>query len=425
MARSNQASASNAKPFKKGHSAIRFFGIPTVLLALLALLSVLIAPSSASAQEDQTSPAAQVGNKTYATLQDAFDHVSMKNTAVTLLSDVNEQVTVSTSTAVGAITLDLNGHSLQVGESVPPTAAITIPSGTSLTIIGPGTVDGGQSPAIDCYGALYAKGGTYKSESTLIRFAETEESSAEGYFSDGIFTAPTLFEKMDSAEYLGYVTIRGGEFHGTIPSGLDTLAILDGSFSDAANVTQYLANGFGLAHDDDGMFRITELLIVSSTPSVELTPSKDLQPLSNDGLIELTGTALNAIADYRLVADSQQLQLVNDAIDTAVQALRDGKSCDSISQEVTITAVRNTVDGEESGNVAMRSAEHDTVNATIRVAIGAVTERQPQVPNQPTKSKQPELSKTGSTVLALAGVALLLTVISIAGMVATTKHHLQ
>ena len=260
----------------------------------------------------------------------------------------------------------------------------------------------------------------------MIRFAETEESSAEGYFSDGTFNAPTLFGTLDPAEYLGYVTIRGGEFHGTVPSGLNTLAILDGSFSDSTNVTQYLANGFGLTHDDDSMFRITGLSIVSSNPSVELTPSKDSPSLSNDDLIELTGTALNAIADYRLIADSQQLQLVNDAIGTAVRAVRDGKSCDSISQEVTITAVRNMVDDEDSGNAEARSAEHDTVSATVRVTIGAVAEQQSRVPDQPTtKSKQPELSKTGSAVFALAGVALLLTVISIVCMAATTKHHLQ
>ncbi len=423
MERSNQTLIPNIKLRRRNHSAIRFLG---TFAALLTLLSVVLLPSPASAQEDQSSPAAQVGNTTYATLQDAFDHVSMKNATVTLLADVSEQVTVPVAAAAGTITFDLNGHSLQVGESAPPIAAITIPAETSLTITGQGTVDGGQYPAVDCYGTLYAKGGTYTSESTLIRFAETEESSAEGYFSDGTFNAPTLFGTLDSAEYLGYVTIRGGEFHGTVPSGLNTLAILDGSFSDSTNVTQYLANGFGLTHNDDGMFRITGLSIVSSSPSVELTPSKDLPSLSNDDLIELTGTALNAIADYRLVADSQQLQLVNDAIGTAVRAVSGGKSCDSISQEVTITAVRNTVDDEDSGNVEARSAKHDTVSATVHVTIAAVAERQPQVPDQPaTKSKQPELSKTGSAVLALAGVALLLTVISIVCMAATTKHHLQ
>ncbi len=421
MARSNQALIPNIKLCKQNYSAIRFLGMFTVMLALL---SVLLLPSSASAQEDQATPIAQVGNKTYATLQEAFDHVSMKNPSVTLLSDVNEQVTVPAATAVGAITFDLNGHSLQADKDAT-TAAITIPTGTSLTITGPGTIDGGQYPAVDCYGALYVKGGAYTSESTLIRFAETEESSAEGYFSDGTFSAPTLFGTLDSAEYLGYATIRGGEFHGTVPSGLNTLAILDGSFSDATNVPQYLANGFGLTHDEDGMFRITGLSIISSNPSVELTPSKNLQSLNNDALIELTGTELNAIADYRLAADSQQLQLINDAIDTAVQAVRDGKSCDSFSQEVTITAVRNTADGEDSGNVETRSAEHDTVSATVHVTIGAVAEQQPQVPNQPTKSKQPELSKTGSAMLSPAGVALLLTVISIACMMVITKQRRQ
>lgn len=420
MARSNQASSLNAKLRKQNHPAMRFL---KALTALLALLGFLILPSSASAQESQTSPAAQVGDETYATLQDAFDHVSMKHTSVTLLSDVSEQVTVSAAMTLGSITLDLNGHTLRSVED-STAAAITIPAETSLTIIGQGTIDGGQSPAIDCYGALYTKGGSYVSKSTLMRFAETEESSAEGYFSAGTYTAPTLFEALGSAEYLGYVTIRGGEFHGTIPSSLNTLAILDGSFSDATNIPHYLANGFGLIHDDT-MFRIAELSIVSGNPSVELTPSKDLQSLSNDGLLELTGTGLNAIADYRLVADSQQLQLANDAISTAIQAVRDGKSCDSFSQEITITAVRNTVENADTVSIETRSAEHDTVSATVRVTIGAVTEQHPQVPNEPEQSKRPELSKTGSAVLAVASIALLLTVISIACMTMITKHHLQ
>lgn len=116
MERSNQTLIPNIKLRRRNHSAIQFLG---TFAALLTLLSVVLLPSSASAQEDQSFPAAQVGNTTYATLQDAFDHVSMKNATVTLLADVSEQVTVPVTAAAGTITFDLNGHSLRVGENAP------------------------------------------------------------------------------------------------------------------------------------------------------------------------------------------------------------------------------------------------------------------------------------------------------------------
>ena len=56
-----------------------------------------------------------------------------------------------------------------------------------------------------------------------MRFAETNGTSAEASISAGTFTAPTLIGMLDDAEHLGYVSIRGGEYHGAIPAGLDTL----------------------------------------------------------------------------------------------------------------------------------------------------------------------------------------------------------
>lgn len=61
-----------------------------------------------------------------------------------------------------------------------------------LTITGPGTVAGGTQPAVDCR-ALHVEGGTFTSDATLMRFAETDGTSAQGSFSDGTFIAPTLF----------------------------------------------------------------------------------------------------------------------------------------------------------------------------------------------------------------------------------------
>ena len=61
-----------------------------------------------------------------------------------------------------------------------------------------------------------------------MRFAETDETSAQGSFSGGTFTAPTLFNLLDDAKNLGYVTVRGGEYRGMIPAGLNTLVLLSG-----------------------------------------------------------------------------------------------------------------------------------------------------------------------------------------------------
>ena len=114
------------------------------------------------------------------------------------------------------------------------------------------------------------------------------------------------------------MTVRGGEYRGMIPAGLNTLVLLSGSFSDTSNLAPYLADSLGLIPDGtsgdgtgDGMFHVGDLAISSKQTSVELDPANGLQQLSADDLLTLTGTQLNGIADYRLVADSDQLQALN------------------------------------------------------------------------------------------------------------------
>ena len=190
---------------------------------------------------DEPQPVAQVGNTTYMSVQDAIGHTSMKNNTVTLLTDTTESVTVTPPKVVRGITLELNGHALNASN----TTAITVPANMQLTIVGPGTVAGGTQPAVDCRGALHVEGGTFTSDATLMRFAETDETSAQGSFSGGTFTAPTLFNLLDDAKNLGYVTVRGGEYRGMIPAGLNTLVLLSGSFSDSSNLAPYLADSLG------------------------------------------------------------------------------------------------------------------------------------------------------------------------------------
>lgn len=401
---------------------------------IISLSGTMLFPMMAFADEPQ--PVAQVGNTTYMSVQDAIGHTSLKNNTVTLLTDTTESVTVTPPKVVRGVTLELNGHALNASN----TTAITVPANMQLTIVGPGTVAGGTQPAVDCRGALHVEGGTFTSDATLMRFAETDETSAQGSFSGGTFTAPTLFNLLDDAKNLGYVTVRGGEYRGMIPAGLNTLTLLSGSFSDTSNLAPYLADSLGLIPDGtsgdgtgDGMFHVGDLAISSKQTSVELDPANGLQQLSADDLLTLTGTQLNGIADYRLVADSDQLQALNDQIDRAMQAMEKRKAFEAVSQNITITAVRNTSDDAIDANPSrgagpqLRTSDHDGISTQVTVTIKAVAEPEepegPGKPSNPEKPEKPEMPRSGSAVQALAIISLLLVIASAICAYATV--HLQ
>lgn len=236
------------------------------------------------------------------------------------------------------------------------------------------------------------------------------------------------------------MTVRGGEYRGMIPAGLNTLALLSGSFSDSSNLAPYLADSLGLIPDGtsgdgtgDGMFHIGDLAISSKQASVELDPVDGLQRLSADDLLKLTETQLNGIADYRLVADSDQLQALNDQIDRAMQAVGKKKAFEAVSQSITITAVRNTsgdvIDANSSSGAGMqsRTSDHDGISAQVTVTIKAVAEpekpEEPGKPGDPEKPGKPEMPRSGSAVQALAIISLLLVIAS--AICACATVHLQ
>lgn len=403
----------------------------TAVFALVTLSGTLLFSTGAVAVAAESQAVAQVGNATYASVQEAIGRTTLKNTTVTLLADVTESVTITPPKGVRNVTFDLNGHTLQAAESggTSGVAAITVPANMQLAIVGPGTVAGGTQPAVDCRGALHVEGGTFTSDATLMRFAETDETSAQGSFSGGTFTAPTLFNLLDDAKNLGYVTVRGGEYRGMIPAGLNTLALLSGSFSDSSNLAPYLADSLGLIPDGtsgdgtgDGMFHIGDLAISSKQASVELDPVDGLQRLSADDLLKLTETQLNGIADYLLVVDSDQLQALNDQIDRTMQAVGKRKAFEAVSQNITITAVRNgaddVIDVNASGGAGpqLRTSDHDGISAQVTVTIKAVAEpekpEEPGKPGDPEKPGKPEMPRSGSAVQALAIISLLLVIAS-------------
>lgn len=412
----------------------------TAVFAIASLFGTLLFSTDTVADATESQAVVQVGNATYASVQEAFGRTTLKNTTVTLLADVTESVTIMPPKGVRNVTFDLNGHVLQADGSggAAGFAAITVPANMQLTIVGPGTVTGGTQPAVDCRGALRVESGTFTSDATLMRFAETDETSAQGSFSGGTFTAPTLFNLLDDAKNLGYVTVRGGEYRGMIPAGLNTLALLSGSFSDTSNLAPYLADSLGLIPGGtsgdgtgDGMFHVGDLAISSKQTSVELDPASGLQRLSDDDLLTLTGTQLNGIADYRLVVDSDQLQALNDQIDRAMQAVGKKKAFEAVSQSITITAVRNTsgdvIDANSSSGAGMqsRTSDHDGISAQVTVTIKAVAEpekpEEPGKPSNPEKPGKPEMPRSGSAVQALAIISLLLVIASAICAYATAR----
>ena len=409
--------------------------VSAVVFAFASLFGTLLFSADMVAVAAESQAVARVGNATYMSVQEAIGHTSMKNATVTLLTDVAESVTITPLKGMRNVTFDLNGHVLQADGS----AVITVPANMQLTITGPGTVAGGTQPAVDCRGALHVKSGTFTSDATLMRFAETDGTSAQGSFSDGTFIAPTLFNLLDDAKNLGYVTVRGGEYRGTIPAGLNTLALLSGSFSDSSNLAPYLADSLGLIPDGtsgdgtgDGMFHIGDLAISGKQASVELDPVDGLQRLSADDLLKLTETQLNGIADYLLVVDSDQLRALNDQIDRAMQAVGKRKAFEAVSQNITITAVRNTSDEDFMGadasrgaGIQLRTSDHDGISAQVAVTIKAVAEpeepEEPGKPSNPEKPEKPEMPRSGSAVQALAIISLLLVIASAICAYATAR----
>lgn len=403
----------------------------TAVFAIASLFGTLLFSADAVADAAESQAVAQVGNATYASVQEAIGRTTLKNTTVTLLADVTESVTITPSKGVRNVTFDLNGHVLQADGS----AVITVPANMQLTITGPGTVAGGTQPAVDCRGALHVKSGTFTSDATLMRFAETDGTSAQGSFSGGTFTAPMLFNLLDDAKNLGYVTVRGGEYRGMIPAGLNTLALLSGSFSDLSNLAPYLADSLGLIPGGtsgdgmgDGMFHVGDLAISSKQTLVELNPASGLQRLSADDLLKLTETQLNGIADYLLVVDSDQLQALNDQIDRAMQAVEKRKAFEAVSQNITITAVRNgaddVIDTNSSGGAGpqLRTSDHDGISTQVTVTIKAVAEpEEPGKPSNPEKPEKPEMPRSGSAVQALAIISLLLVIASAICAYATAR----
>ena len=131
------------------------------------------------------------------------------------------------------------------------------------------------------------------------------------------------------------------------------------------------------------------------------------------------------------MVDSDQLQALNDQIDRAMQAVGKRKAFEAVSQNITISAVRNGADGVIDANssrgagIQLRTSDHDGISAQVTVTIKAVAEPdEPEEPGKPgdsEKPEKPEMPRSGSAVQALAIISLLL-VIASAICVYATAH---
>lgn len=89
----------------------------TAVFAIASLFGTLLFSTDTVADAAESQAVAQVGNATYASVQEAFGRTTLKNTTVTLLADVTESVTIMPPKGVRNVTFDLNGHVLQATES--------------------------------------------------------------------------------------------------------------------------------------------------------------------------------------------------------------------------------------------------------------------------------------------------------------------
>ena len=212
---------------------------------------------------------AQVGDKEYATLQEAIDKAS-KNATVKLLADTKENVTINK-----ALTLDLNGFTLNgsTGERKP---ALTITARTVTikdssekqtgTIMREDTADNSGVSShyvIDIQGNAWVifKSGTVKNGSgaggtkgaSLVRVGDDSVAKQPGLvINGGTFTQDNFIViKVDR----GYLTLNGGTlnsaktyavenwFSATIKGGTVNGAVSSWTYSDGSNSTLTIEGG--------------------------------------------------------------------------------------------------------------------------------------------------------------------------------------
>lgn len=195
---------------------------------------------------------AQVGTKTFASLQAAIDAAQDGDT-ITLLADVEQ----NTQLAINKdITLDLNGKTIKNTQDIwgdNTNAILSITDGAKVTITGNGTIDAKEN---DCYtinvkkGDLTIENGTFYGNVSVVQVQEGTLSVKGGTFDlhqkwEG--SSKYLFNCIDDAYASGSanVAISGGTFVGFDPSA-----------SPEGEGTSYLAPGYAPTDNGDGTYGV-------------------------------------------------------------------------------------------------------------------------------------------------------------------------
>ena len=279
-------------------------------------------------------PVAQIGTKTYASLQAAIDAAQAGDT-VTLLSDVeqNSQLNIDKS-----ITLDLNGKTIKNTVDIwgdNANAILSIKDGAAVAITGNGTMDAKEN---DCYtinvvkGDLTIESGTFYGNISVVQVQEGTLSVKGGTFDlhqkwEG--SSKYLINCIDDA-YVGgsaNVAISGGTFVGFDPN-VSPEQKVDGK------APSFAAPGVGITKNEDGSFTATA--------------SMTAQILDKDGNSVKAYASLQAAIDA--AQDGEIVTLLTDAAEDV-----------AISKSITLDLGGKTLTNTNSGK------------ATISVQGGTVT----------------------------------------------------
>ncbi len=279
-------------------------------------------------------PVAQIGTKTYASLQAAIDAAQAGDT-VTLLSDVeqNSQLNIDKS-----ITLDLNGKTIKNTVDIwgdNANAILSIKDGAAVAITGNGTMDAKEN---DCYtinvvkGDLTIESGTFYGNISVVQVQEGTLSVKGGTFD--------LHQKWEgSSKYLinciddpyaggsANVAISGGTFVGFDPN-VSPEQKVDGK------APSFAAPGVGITKNEDGSFTATA--------------SMTAQILDKDGNSVKAYASLQAAIDA--AQDGEIVTMLTDAAEDV-----------AISKSITLDLGGKTLTNTSSGK------------ATISVQGGTVT----------------------------------------------------
>lgn len=233
-------------------------------------LSMSVSLSETAKAADETSAVAQVGTKTYGTLNEAIGAAAEGDT-VTLLADATEDVVVDKN-----ITLDLGGNTLtgtntkKITLTIAKNATATVKNGSvkgtssNYTIQNNGTATfetltatagNTGSSMIDNWGTLTINSGVYTGGLNVVKSEEDSVLTING----GKFTLDYSTDGYTGVIFAyGDTTITGGEFIQSLTTcgrWNHPQVILTGVVEGHVATTKVTGGSFTNAHSDEGIFR--------------------------------------------------------------------------------------------------------------------------------------------------------------------------